>query len=369
MKRMLAAMILAPAIAGAQNLVTNATMEETSKAAFRPRIEKAEGWSNGNAGTADLFVHRDRASLDGIPDNFMGTQDCEGANYAGIIAYFGDERLSITKSYSAGELTEEIGYGRYTEYLQGEFSEPLKAGKVYNFSFQVSLAEQSDRAIRGLGAYISTEKMSAKTNSFLKLQPQVISEEVIADMDGWTEISGTFVAHGGERYVTIGAFPQYLTVMNIAEVNENDSRKAYYYIARPKMMEMKSPKPEPVTQLATAAQEIRILGSAFGLVLNFPTGSAELRPGDAEKLEAVARYMIEYPETDIRIEGHTDVVGSAETNRVLSAHRAYAVRNYLVGKGVARSQIETEALGETKPLEELAYESPKNRRITLYRVE
>lgn len=362
-------MILAPAIVGAQNLVVNPTMEETNKAAFRPRIEKAEGWSNGNAGTADLFVHRDRASLDGVPDNFMGTQECEGSNYAGIIAYFGDERLSITKSASAGELTEETGYGRYTEYLQGEFSEPLKAGKVYNFSFQVSLAEESDRAIRGLGAYISAEKMNTKTNSFLKFQPTVISEEVVADMDGWTEISGTFVAHGGERFVTIGAFPQYLTVVNIAEVNENDSRKAYYYIARPKMMPMESPKVEPVTKLSAAAEEIRILGSAFGLVLNFPIGTAELRPGDHEKLEAVARYMIEYPEIEIRIEGHTDAVGSAETNRVLSAQRAYAVRNYLIGKGVGRAQIETEALGENKPLDELAYESPKNRRITLYRVE
>lgn len=369
MRRMLSALILAPAIVGAQNLVTNATMEETSKAAFRPQVERAEGWSNSNQGTADLFVNRVRASLHGIPDNFMGTQASDDGNYAGIIAYFGDQRTSIAKSYSAGELTDEIGYGRYTEYLQGEFSEPLTAGKVYNFSFKVSLAEQSDRAIRGLGAYISTEKLSAKTNSYLNLQPQVISQEVIADMDGWTEISGTFVAHGGERFVTIGAFPQYLTVADLSTSKDNDSRKAYYYIARPSLVERESPKVTPVTKISTAAEEVGVLGSAFYLGLNFEPGSAALRAGDYEKLEAVARYMIEYPETDIQIEGHTDAVGSAEENRALSAQRAYAVRNYLISKGVSTAQIETSALGETAPIEEMAYESPRNRRVALYRVE
>lgn len=366
---MLLAMILAPAIVGAQNLVTNATMEETNKAALRPQIERADGWSNSNRGTADLFVNRDRASLNGIPDNFMGTQASDNGNYAGIIAYFGDQRVSIAKSATEGEVTDEIGYGRYTEYLQGEFTEPLKAGQVYNFSFKVSLAEQSDRAIRGLGAYISTEKLSAKTNSFLNLQPQVISQEVIADMDGWTEISGTFVAHGGEKFVTIGAFPQYLTVADLSTAKDNDSRKAYYYIARPALVERTAPEVTPVTKISTAAEEVGILGSAFYVGINFPSGSAELRPGDYEKLEAVARYMIEYPETDIQIEGHTDAVGSEEGNQTLSAMRAYAVRNYLVSKGVNTAQIETSALGETAPIEEMAYESPKNRRVALYRVE
>src|ERR1044072_935900 len=125
MKRITAALILVPAIAGAQNLVTNATMEETNTAAFRPHIEKAEGWSNSNGGTADLFVNRGYACTDGIPDNYMGTQDGVNGNYAGIIAYYGDERVSIAKSIRNGEITAEPGYGKYTEYLQGELSETL----------------------------------------------------------------------------------------------------------------------------------------------------------------------------------------------------------------------------------------------------
>lgn len=254
-------MILVPAIAGAQNLVTNATMEKTGRAAFRPHIEKAEGWSNSNDGTADLFVARNHACSDGIPDNYMGSQDGGGANYAGIIAYYGDERLSISRSFEEAALSEQTGYGKYTEYLQGELSEPLKAGVIYTFSFQVSLAEKSDRAVRGLGACFTTERLKERGNSFLYVSPQIVSTEVIDDMRGWTEIKGVFIARGGEQYFTIGAFPTHLKVEDLSNPNDDDSRKAYYYIARPNLTVAPAPKPV-VTADNDEQEESKTISSA-----------------------------------------------------------------------------------------------------------
>ncbi|HTF05291.1 MAG TPA: hypothetical protein VK826_14780 [Bacteroidia bacterium] len=274
MKRILAAMILVPAIVGAQNLVTNATMEQTSWAAFRPGIEKAQGWSNSNGGTADLFKPSRYARKDGIPQNYMGTQDGGGGNYAGIIAYYGDQSIDPVRSVRNGVFANEIGYGRYTEYLQGELSEPLVKGRLYTFSFQVSLAEESDRAVRGLGAYFSTEKLNMRGNSFLQLSPQVVSKEVITDMNGWTEIRGMFIAEGGERYFSIGAFPEHLTVADLSDPNRNDSRKAYYYVARPSLTAGPVLN-EPVTQrsISTAAETFDKQGLVY-LGINFATGSA-----------------------------------------------------------------------------------------------
>jgi outer membrane protein OmpA-like peptidoglycan-associated protein len=343
-------------------------MEKTGMAAFRPQIEKADGWSNANGGTVDLFIRSDHACADGIPENYMGSQDGADGNYAGIIAYYGDERISIPKSFEKGEVSEANGYGRYTEYLQGELSEPLKAGGIYTFSFQVSLAEASDRAIRGLGAYFTAEKQHMKGNSFMNVDPQIVSRELVADMDGWTEIKGSFIAHGGERYVTIGAFPQYLTVTNIANVNENDSRKAYYYIARPKLTAGPQAKPPVVRTISSAVEEVDRAGTVF-LGIHFATGSAEFRPGDIEKLEAVARVLRENPDLKIRVDGHTDAIGSEEYNLALSERRAFAVRSYLVEHGVAASRIKTSGYGEQFPVEHTAYESVKNRRIELYRLE
>lgn len=372
MKRMAAILILAPAIAGAQNLVTNATMEETNFAAFRPRIEKAEGWSNANGGTADLFVNRDHACSDGIPSNYMGTQDGSGGNYAGIIAYYGDQRVNLARSIENGEVTDEIGYGKYTEYLEVELTEPLKAGQIYNFSYKASLAENSDRAVKGLGAYISADKVEAKSNSFLNVDPQVINKNVIDDMNGWTEVSGTFIAHGGERYVVIGAFPQYLTVADVTTPNGNDSRKAYYYIADPVMTERhERDEKAPITihTISSAAEDVGTLGERVILDLHFTTGSAELHPGDVEKLNAVVRYLGEHPDVVIKVDGHTDAIGNDSYNQSLSERRALTVKYYLTGKGVSSARIKASGYGEKYPVEHTAYESAKNRRIELYRVE
>ena len=52
----------------------------------------------------------------------------------------------------------------------------------------------------------------------------------------------------------------------------------------------------------------------------------------------------------IRIEGHTDSVGAAETNLALSEQRAMAVRDALVGLGVDASRVTTIGLGEDFPI-------------------
>lgn len=364
MKRILAALILAPAISGAQNLVTNPTMTEMTSAAFRYGIEKAAGWSNSNRGTADLFVNSERSAQDGIPDNYMGSQEGGPYNYAGIVAYYGDECMNWN-----GEPTEAIGYGRYTEYVQGELSAPLKAGELYHFSFLVSLADKSDRAIRGLGAHFSAEKTQTNSNSFLQVAPQIVSKELITDMNGWTQISGTFVAHGGERYFTIGAFPEHLNVEKVAGADKNDSRKAYYYVARPSLIWQENENTPVTRTLSSGTEDEKKEAGTVYLDIHFATGSTAFRPGDTERLNAIVRFLAENPDIKIKIDGHADAVGSAAANLDLSARRAEVVKDYLVRHGVSSVRIKTTGYGEHLPIEHTSFESLKNRRIELYRVE
>ncbi|MCF6147451.1 MAG: OmpA family protein [Candidatus Kuenenia sp.] len=56
------------------------------------------------------------------------------------------------------------------------------------------------------------------------------------------------------------------------------------------------------------------------------------------------------PDMQIRIEGHTDNIGSLEYNIDLSQKRAQAVKNYLVGKGINESRISTVGFGFKKPI-------------------
>jgi outer membrane protein OmpA-like peptidoglycan-associated protein len=92
-----------------------------------------------------------------------------------------------------------------------------------------------------------------------------------------------------------------------------------------------------------------------GLVLTlgdvlFDTGQATLKPGAMTTIDRLAQFMGDYPERVVRIEGHTDAMGSDETNQQLSELRALAVRNELLGRGVDAARITTVGYGEARPV-------------------
>ena len=82
----------------------------------------------------------------------------------------------------------------------------------------------------------------------------------------------------------------------------------------------------------------------------FAVNSSTLLPGAYDELERLSKILTQYPETNIRIAGHTDSTGSAEYNQKLSERRAEAVKNALVGMGVNPSRMTTIAYGEGKPI-------------------
>ena len=59
--------------------------------------------------------------------------------------------------------------------------------------------------------------------------------------------------------------------------------------------------------------------------------------------------MKENKEYNLIINGHTDNVGSDESNKILSEKRAAAVKAYLINKGVEASRLKSFGWGEEKP--------------------
>jgi outer membrane protein OmpA-like peptidoglycan-associated protein len=91
-------------------------------------------------------------------------------------------------------------------------------------------------------------------------------------------------------------------------------------------------------------QEVLIL--SFQSDVWFDFDSAVLRPGAYKEIDRVAAILNRYPETSIRVEGHTDSIGSENYNLELSERRATAVTNALLAKNVDSSRIETIGFGE-----------------------
>jgi outer membrane protein OmpA-like peptidoglycan-associated protein len=82
----------------------------------------------------------------------------------------------------------------------------------------------------------------------------------------------------------------------------------------------------------------------------FDTGAATLKPGAMATMERLAQFMRDYPERSVRIEGHTDSVGSDATNQALSERRADAVRDALVAQNAPSERIDTVGYGESRPI-------------------
>lgn len=109
-----------------------------------------------------------------------------------------------------------------------------------------------------------------------------------------------------------------------------------------------------------------------GLVLTlggvlFATGRSDLTSGGNATLDKLIAFLIEYPDRNVAIEGHTDDVGSLGMNQALSQNRADAVKTYLTGKGIQSARVSASGMGETLPIADNGSASGRqqNRRVEI----
>jgi outer membrane protein OmpA-like peptidoglycan-associated protein len=115
-----------------------------------------------------------------------------------------------------------------------------------------------------------------------------------------------------------------------------------------------------------ASAEPRVVGSKIVAdTIHFDVGKATIKSESRPTLDAVAVLMTRDKKLGlVEIGVHTDARGNDEFNLKMSQKRAEAVRDYLVGKGVATSRLRATGYGETKPLDKRPSEAAfaKNRR-------
>jgi outer membrane protein OmpA-like peptidoglycan-associated protein len=83
--------------------------------------------------------------------------------------------------------------------------------------------------------------------------------------------------------------------------------------------------------------------------VQFYTNSAKLLPYSISSIQELANYLTGHPHIHAVIEGHTDNIGKADKNLILSQNRAETVRQVLVSLGVDPSRVEAQGFGSTKP--------------------
>jgi outer membrane protein OmpA-like peptidoglycan-associated protein len=117
-------------------------------------------------------------------------------------------------------------------------------------------------------------------------------------------------------------------------------------------------------------EEKQVMKKAFEN-LEFRSTSDVILSSSFASLNELAQLMISNPTWKLRISGHTDNVGSYDSNMNLSKRRSESVRKYLVSKGLAMDRFEVFYFGPDKPIAPNDTEEGKarNRRVEMLLVE
>lgn len=329
-----------------------------------------EGWYQPTQGSADYF-NRCGSKECGVPQNKLGSQlPHDGNGYCGIYC----------------------SKNNYREYLQTRLRRTLRPGDSIRLSYYVSLSEESTGAISTMGGLFTTNRINDTVRSILlnkehnqvaglvsqtisrPYQPQVMNpaDSLLDDTKGWQRIEGTFVAQGGERYITIGNFmPIEQSGFGMSDSLTQLLPGAYYYIddVRVECLNCKSPETDEsnIDSVYLTQQQSKFsVGSTF--ILNdilFEFDKSTMLQQSYSDLMRLYILLRKHPHMRIEIRGHTDNKGTDSYNQRLSEKRAQAVANYLVEKGISERRIHYKGYGKSLPIDNNDTEEgrAKNRRV------
>ena len=124
---------------------------------------------------------------------------------------------------------------------------------------------------------------------------------------------------------------------------------------------------EAMTQEVTADAMYDALNKDgfIALYINFDTGKSNIKPESMTIIDQIAALLKAHADLKVSIEGHTDNVGTPESNKTLSQQRAKSVMSAVVQKGIAADRMAAVGWGQEKPIADNRSEDgrAKNRRV------
>ncbi|MEI9951494.1 MAG: OmpA family protein [Pseudomonadota bacterium] len=135
----------------------------------------------------------------------------------------------------------------------------------------------------------------------------------------------------------------------------------------PPPAETAAPTPPPPPAPTPAAVVVKGDSVQIPGQIEFDTGKATFKAGGGSDavVDQLKIFLDQNPKvTKLRVEGHTDNIGTAETNLTLSGQRALTVKNAAIAKGVKKERLLAVGFGQNKPIGDNTTEEgrAKNRR-------
>ncbi|MBK9673436.1 MAG: hypothetical protein IPO70_14670, partial [Bacteroidetes bacterium] len=117
------------------------------------------------------------------------------------------------------------------EYAETKLTQTLIAGKKYNLNYFVSLSNKCGYSITKFDAYFSNDSLLYTSTDRMKIPvtPQIQYNGRINDTLNWVQISGSYVAIGGENFLTLGNFHDVTLCDSLTNPYFSPYPFAYYY--------------------------------------------------------------------------------------------------------------------------------------------
>lgn len=192
-----------------QNLVPNGSFERSMKpvkSRYAGSIEQASPWFTAGLGSPDLIVQDD------VP--YGKQQAFEGQQFAGIVLYDAENP-------------------QFREYLEVRLTRALQPSEEVCVRLSVSAADRSYFFTDELGIALSDDSLRVKDWNSIIRTPELKTAKYspIADTSStWKELSFTYIARGGEQFLTMGNFRSDASTLIQPNDQTQYMRIAYVYI-------------------------------------------------------------------------------------------------------------------------------------------
>jgi outer membrane protein OmpA-like peptidoglycan-associated protein len=177
-----------------------------------------------------------------------------------------------------------------------------------------------------------------------------------------------------EDAMIAGKDKQCPTEFNAAKNLKDEAYETYWACHTEKAIEMAKNATKkanalcPVKQRPAEVKPASKVMDRFTLTINFEFNKTNILKSDAAQLKKAIEFIKKYPGAKIKLEGHTDSIGSEKYNQKLSEKRAEATKGYLVKEGhIEASRISTVGYGKSKPIasNKTSKDRAKNRRVEI----
>ena len=323
-------------------------------------------------GNTIIFVSDRAGSYDGSMDLYMSQKNSYGqwglpVNLGSTInTPFGEKSPYLAPDGKTLYFSSQghPGYGDYDIFLSvledGKWSTPKNLGAPLNSAGQDTYFSIS---ASGEGAYFASDRggegkldlYSINIPQELRPKPAVIVKGLVTNAKT-EELIGAWVLvediNTGELIATAksnSSSGEYLVVLPSGRNYSVSANKEGFFFYSNKFEVPTSAKYQAITKNI----QLKPLEKGARVVLNnifFETGKATLTQESYIELGKAVDLLKTNPSMRVEVGGHTDNVGSDESNMQLSHERAKSVRNYLVKAGIESSRLEAKGYGETQPV-------------------